>query len=183
MDKGLCLSEEPGSVVSDGDCTLLEIEYRNLDYKNDDDLVLLAPRYWDYSRVVCGVELNGFVSFEVKGEKIRCHKIESLIRKLQFDQANIMMAIHKGQCVGFAVYFIIADVVLYLKSIYVMPEYEGVNLARDMSLALPKKPSKVIFQTSKKLPPMRCLKQTAKHSKLIGETEEYKTWEMDWRGL
>lgn len=183
MDEELCLSEEPGSVGCDGDRGFLEIVYKKFDYSSEADISALAPIYWDYYKCVNEEELNGFIEFEVCGEKVRCHKIESKFNELKFHNAEIMMAMIGDECVAFGVYHLFCECVAYVRTLYTVPSLEGNGVIKGLMNAIRPIVKKVIFQTRKQKVPENAIRLTEKHAKQIHETEYFKTFEMDWKGI
>lgn len=113
------------------------------------------------------------VNFEMLGVDIHLCWLKS-------QGAKIQLAMDKGECVGFLLYHLIADCIIYVRGLYLYPEYEGNKIGVGLINSLGKPIKKIIFQTQKERLPARMFSHVGARRQLIHEDNKLVTWEMEW---
>lgn len=171
MDTQFGLSKEHECKRSDADSGIFQVKY--LDTKNFDDFEQLLITY---GSEVLGEDFNAIQ--EING--IEFSKAELHMAKLEYEGAKIRVAVVEDLPIGMMIYHTLADCILYIRGLYVMPEMETGQIGSGFIDSFPMLVKKVIFQTSKSKKPDRCLSVTSKYATPIHETEFSITWEMGW---
>jgi len=177
MGSELRLSEELGSEPSHSESPVLEIAYRELDYASGEDAAVIGPALVDFHKLVNGEDIDSVITLG----GVPFHRAELKLQQHFGENAKINIATHQGVCIGFLVYHLIADCILFIRQIYVYPEWVRQRIAANLVKSIRKPVKRVIFQTRKKNEPTQLLLHVSKHAQKVYETDLVITWEMEWK--
>lgn len=158
------------------------IKFRRFDKKSD--VTAFLPIFWAYWYHVNGVDAAGIEEFTLTErdlpETVRLPKIEAILYGYIYKGYEIQLCENdEGEIVAFMLYHMVFDYLLEIRGMYC--EKPGLGGLLVHSLRLPIK--KLIFQTRAKHPPLGLLNLTIGRRKMLGETGELITWEMEWRQI
>lgn len=175
MDNGLCESTKLERIGSDCNGYLPQIvAYREADLMND--CALLAPPIIAFNTYVNNEDVHEWK--EIHG--IPFHQVELLCAQYKIENAICQLAIVDKLCVGYLLCHYFADSYLFIRQIFVYPEWEGEGIAEALVRSLGRPIKKVVFQTSTERTPKKLMSHVAKRAQLVSETKKFKTWEMEW---
>lgn len=145
-------------------------------------MALISGPMYDFQLITNEDDLSGMKVLNILGEPTEVHKMEAFLLSCKYQHCQFQLALNHDECVGFLMYHLIADCVLFIRGIYVYPEFEGKGLAKGLVNSLKKPVKKIIYQTRKNNPPVQLFEQTKKFNRnKIYETDNLITWEFDWR--
>ncbi|MDX1400198.1 MAG: hypothetical protein R3204_16835, partial [Oceanospirillum sp.] len=96
--------------------------------------------------------------------------------------ARAQLAFVSGECVGFLVYHLFAECILYVVHEYIRPDHKGKRLAHRLVSSLGKPIKKIIFKTIEKNPDDRIHVITGNYRTKIAQFDDLTVWEMPWGG-
>ena len=178
MGSELRVPEEYRCLGCDDHRCLLEVTYKKLDYSDFESAKKLAPLVWEFNYRVNDTDLSEWTTVKVYGVDLPMQKIESHMAVCKYQQCEFVMALKGDDCVGFIMYHHFAGAVIYVRGIYLDPKVEGHGIGSGLVDNIPGAVNLVVFQTQKKLPPMRLLR--GRNQRKICEDEKMITWTMDW---
>ncbi len=142
-------------------------------------MVPLSSLVWEYWKDVNEEDLSEWEDCEIHpGIVAPYQKVEMKIYTLERKGMAFMGAFLGDEMVGFMCHKVVFDVVLLIDHFFVLPEYEGMGIAKGIVRALPERVKKVYFWTRKLKPPK--LLGVLKDSVKLFEDDKHITWEMTW---
>lgn len=174
MDERLCNTKEPGLVRRDVDGSVLEVKIKRIDWLTD--IQDLARPMMAFHLYVNDDEIDMWE--EIKG--IKFHMVELICSRHRAENAEGYLLKVNGLCVGYIIGHYFADAYLFIRQIFIYPEWEKMGFGKDLVNAFDREIIKVIFQTKKELRPKALLDHVSSRATKVNENKFFNTWEMLW---
>lgn len=180
MDAGLCLSEEHRGSGRNSQRPVPSVRAYT-----PDDFEQFCKVLYLYGQEVLGEDTSQPYEVRLGGQApFTCPKVEAIAMGYLITNHEVLLAMSGETVVGFMVYRCSYDCLLLVRSLYVLPEYQGLGLVKSFKLASfrDRQIHRVFYQTRSDRPPEVLLQHTEKRSRLIQKKGNLLTWEMTWGG-
>lgn len=156
-----------------------EVVFKEYEVSN---LSAFYPSFWKFQLLVNGDEYSGWR--EIHETRVQYTELEAYIGALTTETCKFQLALNSDRtvCLGFLMYHMYAECILYVRGMYVEPGFEKAHIGHRLLKSLGKPIKKIIFQTQINCPPERLLGMTVEERSEIHRTDKLITWEMPWKG-
>jgi len=146
-------------------------------------MALLSGAFWQFQKDVNDEDLSGWRVFKVGDKEVPFQDLEVRLCCLDKEGVQFQMAVYRSECIGFLMYHLIADCILFVRGMHVEKVFQGKGIAPGLVASLGKPIARVIFQTRKERPPERLLGSTVPggERRKIYEDDKLITWEFDMK--
>lgn len=167
------LSEERGRDRRRSDGRLFQVE--TLDRNSLDRLL---PLLWETAFMVNGEDIDAFSRRVLKsGEGFYIHGTEQYFFDFEGKNCEFRVASIGNSDVGLLVSQWMGGSILYVRTLYVKPEHEGLGIGQGLVEAA--SPSAVVFRTRQDIPPENLMAVTSRIRRVC-RSENFDLWHMNW---
>ncbi len=156
--------------------------YRPIEWSAHAEVLQAAELLWIFCKQVNGDDLSEIREYTMPdGSKVQMIEAEAQLYAYKNRSCGVQLALVSGIAAGLLIYNEVFESIVAIRCLYCEPWSQGLKLGKGLVNSLQPIPQSIIFQSRKAAPPERMLNLTGARKSVIGQTQDFITYAMDWR--